>query len=1058
MSLNDFEFGKELGKGAFGSVTIVKRKEDNKIYAMKRVKIGRLGKKEKDNSFNEVRLLASLEHKNIIGYKEAFFDDRSKTLNIVMEYADGGDLSTKIKEYRKKNSYFEEAKIWSTLIQILEGLKYLHQSHIIHRDLKSANIFLTKNGCIKIGDLNVSKILNRMCTASTQTGTPYFASPEIWNDQPYDYKCDIWSVGCIIYEMASLHVPFRGTSMQNLYQNVLRGIYQQIPMNYSDDLRKIINQILIVNPKKRPSSSELLENPIIKHKIIELGLNKDNKNKNDEKAKLMKTIKIPINMSQINMELPQKKYEKEKMLLNDEYETAKRTFYHPPPVINDDNNNNNINNLNEMQNKQDNILDKNKINDKNNKDNLLYKNANDNIIKNNNIEEKNFIEQLLGKDLNKIQNIIKNIDNSSKYMLNNYNNNNIKENNLIKNNQKSLKNIDNNEEVTKNSILIKRGIGTIPESKQINLENPNQIELIKYSPKIRENIYNNKYSNINYDYILNEQDNINRIIKTDMNQINNNINLNNPFTKNEEIIKTEISNIDKSFKNNNKLQSEENNNNIWNFDIEKSKEKDNKNIKDNVNNVNNIEKADNLKNNEDIQIKNVNQDNNDFKEKFNKLMEELNQKPKLKEENIINKNNNNFIKKNNFVKNIKIEDIDEEILKSKKELDEIDRNLNLLVQKSRHKKELKSNKSENLLNSNLNININNNKKYKDVVSRMTYNVSEINLTENRPSNNNGRKSEKLMYRQKQIKKINNQDFDINFKNIRNNRQPLYNNKHNISLRPYFKNDLSNERSYLNVNNKSNINKSKNKQDNGQGQIRSNNNSNRYNIFINYKNDNNNNNNNNNYKNNYYFNNCNFINNNNENNYHYKYNNNNMNYLRNPNNNNYYNYNQYYKEYFNNFMNHLLKKQKEENNINSINKYENNNYNNKNSKDYYIKDNINKNKNNNNNIRLSQPRDKPYLISNKFIINNENDEKNKRKVIYEKINFQKQGNKYKYFKGPSQVRYVGNGNYYNQCHKAIIKSPVIINPSKQFGIQNLLLSGTKQNRGGPRIIVPNKMFE
>ena len=102
MSLNDFEFGKELGKGAFGSVTIVRRKEDNKIYAMKRVKIGRLSQKEKNNSFNEVRLLASLDHKNIIGYKEAFFDDKSKTLNIVMEYADGGDLSTKIKEVRKK--------------------------------------------------------------------------------------------------------------------------------------------------------------------------------------------------------------------------------------------------------------------------------------------------------------------------------------------------------------------------------------------------------------------------------------------------------------------------------------------------------------------------------------------------------------------------------------------------------------------------------------------------------------------------------------------------------------------------------------------------------------------------------------------------------------------------------------------------------------------------------------------------------------------------------------------------------------------------------------------
>ena len=136
MSLNDFELGKELGKGAFGSVTIVKRKEDQKIYAMKRVKIGRLSQKEKLNSFNEVRILASIDHKNIIGYKEAFFDDKSKTLNIVMEYADGGDLNSKIKEIKQKKLYFDEKQIWSTLIQILLGLNYLHKSCIIHRDFK----------------------------------------------------------------------------------------------------------------------------------------------------------------------------------------------------------------------------------------------------------------------------------------------------------------------------------------------------------------------------------------------------------------------------------------------------------------------------------------------------------------------------------------------------------------------------------------------------------------------------------------------------------------------------------------------------------------------------------------------------------------------------------------------------------------------------------------------------------------------------------------------------------------------------------------------------------
>ena len=111
-----------------------------------------------------------------------------------------------------------------------------------------------------------------MATTYTQTGTPYFASPEIWNDQPYDYKCDIWSVGCIIYEMASLHVPFRGVSMQNLYRNVLRGIYQQIPARDSDDLKQIIKSILVVNPKKRPTSKELLENPIIIKKNGRIGI------------------------------------------------------------------------------------------------------------------------------------------------------------------------------------------------------------------------------------------------------------------------------------------------------------------------------------------------------------------------------------------------------------------------------------------------------------------------------------------------------------------------------------------------------------------------------------------------------------------------------------------------------------------------------------------------------------------------------------------------------------------------------------------------------------------
>ena len=136
MSLEDFEIGKELGKGAFGSVYLVRRKEDSKIYAMKRVKMTQLNTKERENALNEVRILASLNHKNIIGYKEAFFEEETQILNIVMEFAENGDLESKIKKNIKLKIPFLEKEIWGFLIQIFKGLKYLHNNKIMHRDIK----------------------------------------------------------------------------------------------------------------------------------------------------------------------------------------------------------------------------------------------------------------------------------------------------------------------------------------------------------------------------------------------------------------------------------------------------------------------------------------------------------------------------------------------------------------------------------------------------------------------------------------------------------------------------------------------------------------------------------------------------------------------------------------------------------------------------------------------------------------------------------------------------------------------------------------------------------
>ena len=148
----------EIGKGAYSKVLKVTRRSDGQTYALKKVFMKGLSAKEKENALNEVRILASLESPYIIKYKEAFIEDNPSTLCIVMEYADGGDLYEAIKKHKKDRTYFEEDEIWSVLTQVVMGLHTLHQKKCLHRDLKSANVFLNRDGTVKLGDLNVSKV------------------------------------------------------------------------------------------------------------------------------------------------------------------------------------------------------------------------------------------------------------------------------------------------------------------------------------------------------------------------------------------------------------------------------------------------------------------------------------------------------------------------------------------------------------------------------------------------------------------------------------------------------------------------------------------------------------------------------------------------------------------------------------------------------------------------------------------------------------------------------------------------------------------------------------
>lgn len=192
----------------------------------------KLSEKEKANAVNECRILASIDHPNVIAYKEAFFDDPTSSLIIVMDFASGGDLLGKVEKHQARRTSFSEKDLWSYLIQCLKGLEALHKTKICHRDLKCANLFLTQDGIIKLGDLNVSKVQKRGLM-HTQTGTPYYASPEVWQDKPYDNKCDIWSLGCVIYELAALKPPFRANSMKDLAARVVKGVYPPLPKTYS---------------------------------------------------------------------------------------------------------------------------------------------------------------------------------------------------------------------------------------------------------------------------------------------------------------------------------------------------------------------------------------------------------------------------------------------------------------------------------------------------------------------------------------------------------------------------------------------------------------------------------------------------------------------------------------------------------------------------------------------------------------------------------------------------------------------------------------------------------